>query len=419
MILAKQYLVSLYDIPSEPVSVQRSAETTSEDEDDIRIGISPEKVAPAARPKRYDYNIFHRRVTPAQIDDQAPLEGLKTPRQSDNINAAKPSSGKKWPKVAVCMVGGLRTFFLKRVHQPFQRHFIDQLGPVERRDIYFDSSLSFHCASNAMASEEENESCRQFEKIADKKAFAELVEHMQAKSIQYVEDFDCKHPFLSKHMCCRKEVQAKKFSGAQWNGFFSYQRKVHCYENALKNEDPDDPYQYFIIARPDLAYFDSIPNMMEIASRPDRIYAASKEGHEAMGDYFYIVPRTLAKEFFYRLKHLYDAKCREDFVPWPPEYSLHPVLQQFPLQVLPLPFTIVRPNGHADCFRMRNEVFHRNKGFVYKGEAMHIADVCEKLVFEGYFKVENAASEPYDFNSFVQEWAYREPPEEAKLKVKE
>ena len=95
-----------------------------------------------------------------------------------------------------------------------------------------------------------------------------------------------------------------------WNGYFAYMRKRFCYDTALANEDPNDPYDFFVLARPDLVYFEPLPSVLELALRPHRVYLGPKECCDLpLSDFFYIIPRRWAKEVFDLMRDMYSERC--------------------------------------------------------------------------------------------------------------
>ena len=62
---------------------------------------------------------------------------------SSNINNEFPNES----KIAICVTGGLRTFYRPLVHQSLLHNFINGLEPTEdKRDIFFVVSNEIHCA---------------------------------------------------------------------------------------------------------------------------------------------------------------------------------------------------------------------------------------------------------------------------------
>ena len=105
----------------------------------------------------------------------------------------------------------------------------------------------------------------------DRESFDAIVNRTGYASLHVEEDFNCDHSFLKSHSCCNEKVKKSKTSRPAWNGFFAYMRKSHCLKQVAMKEDKDDPYEYVIIVRPDLLYFEAFPYIQELVKNPDRL----------------------------------------------------------------------------------------------------------------------------------------------------
>jgi hypothetical protein len=216
------------------------------------------------------------------------------------------------------------------------------------------------------------------------------MDSVKPKARSIMSDLNCGHEWLKPHRCCQDDVWgASPILSIAWHGFIAAQRKRHCYEMAMANEDPEDPYDFFVVVRPDLAILEPVASLGDLSRRPPRVYIASKEAGEPPGDYLYIVPRTLASDFFGILRDFMTPICHNEHrVHWPPEYALSPALSQIPRQIMAWALVIVRENGQADCQRLENEVFHHSLGYRNgDGVPISLADYCRQLVDADRFSV--------------------------------
>ncbi len=210
----------------------------------------------------------------------------------------------KRKKVAICVVGSLRSFLNPNVRNSIEKYFIDALAPKEDRQVFFDVDISgnpsnIHTKALAKNGFDRNTTIN-----------AEFFEEYKLRhpehsynSLSNSSSFDCSHPYLKSHSCCQPDVGGFK------GHVFAYARKSHCYEEMVLKTNYE--FDYIAVIRPDMVWFrevDSIQRYID-KNKIDAIYVSSKDAGNPIGDYAYLVPRSKADYFFSLLKNLYNTQC--------------------------------------------------------------------------------------------------------------
>jgi len=318
---------------------------------------------------------------PAAIPSKAPVPAFV------KALAEEAAPGKR---VAFCVVGSLRTFPLRRVHESFMENFITAIEPrPENRDIFFHVSRHSNCVTNCCCKTPE------FKPFEDKFNSSFIDSIIQTKfspvSTTYADELDCGHPGLSNHSCCRAPVRSR-MGYKESNSFFAYQRKRLCLQQALEHESQNGfQYDLFVVARPDLAFFEPVyPASIYLHASP-RVYISAKEHSEEIGDFFYVIPRQLVNAFTSALSDFATEQCDRLSFAWPPEYHFSPHIRtRIPHQLVPFNFVIVRTQGFAECDRLSSVIFHHHHGLRRRGVIVTPEQYCEALRREQYFSIENS-----------------------------
>jgi hypothetical protein len=302
------------------------------------------------------------------------------------------------PRVAVCLAGAARTFYHPAVHESFRKHVLMPFGYDEgRADIYIDTTTGFNCESNPGWTPGQIASCQRKEaELASLENLHHIVNMtLGITSARFDVDvsLDCDHDGLGSHPCCSAKTRRNAGNNpTTWAGFLAMQRKVRCLRHAVA---ANRSYDYFFVTRPDLYYFENMQTLEDMATRPERVYFSSKEaGQPCYGDYIYLIPRTYIHDFIDFLGGVFNDTCEASGqMPWPPEYHLESrlaAMKPFPTQMLPWAFVIARVDSTADCGRLGNEVWHRNRAFLYKERVVSIEELCNLQVADGIFHMDLA-----------------------------
>eukprot|EP00743_Colponemidia_sp_Colp-15_P012931 GILK01014865.1.p1 GENE.GILK01014865.1~~GILK01014865.1.p1 ORF type:complete len:415 (-),score=41.54 GILK01014865.1:439-1683(-) len=335
---------------------------------------------------------------------------LATPIASTHQGTSSSSSvaAPRSPKIAVCVTGGLRSHLYRRVYQPFKEYFLDGLAPASRRQVFYDVEFDHHCDSNGV-NREHSAACKEAQIMNAAAVFNTYIAPLMEPTTVRNATISCKDPFLKGYACCTKKFRRQfphdvknQASNQAWNGMYSYLRKIRCYKTAMKHEDPNDPFDYIVVVRPDLVFFEPVISVAELEKRPHRVYVSSKESDQPFGDYIYIIPRRFASNFFSSISNMFAAQCKKNHeILWSPEFHFEEILAKFPLQVLPLAFAIVRVYGGADCERLDNEVLRKNMLYRYEQTNLSARDFCQTLVDNDYFTKENRDEPPIPMQSLL------------------
>ena len=324
------------------------------------------------------------------------LRTLNTSVWFEDFTAMHAAPAENDVRTAVCVVGALRSFYHAPVHESFRNHVLSPLGYDEGLvDVYFDATVDFNCDSNPGWTPQQTRSCQDKEKLlASREAFHAIVNttlDIVPVHLELDTPLDCDHGDLVTHPCCSPRTRSRAGnSPGSWAGFLAMQRKVRCLKRAMA---ANRSYDYYLVTRPDLYYFEDAPRFEDLIKRPDRVYFSSKERDQnCYGDYMYLIPHQYAASFAALLGGAFNDTCEaRGEMPWPPEYHLDARLseqQAFPTQMVPWAFAIARVDGTADCGRLDNEVWHRNRAFWCDDRVVSIEELCQLMVKNGTFDME-------------------------------
>jgi hypothetical protein len=274
--------------------------------------------------------------------------------------------------------------------------------------MYIDVTTGFNCDSNPGWTAEQTASCKRKEmELPSLEDFHHIVNttlSITPARLDVDAPLDCKHDGLGSHPCCSAKTRRNAGNNpTTWAGFLAMQRKVRCLRHAVA---ANRSYDYFFVTRPDLYYFENMQALQDVATRPGRVYFSSKEaGQPCYGDYIYLIPRAYIHNFIDFLDGVFNDTCDTGGqMPWPPEYHLESrlaAMQPFPTQMLPWAFVIARVDGSADCGRLTNEVWHRNRAFLYKERVVSIEELCNLQVAEGIFQMDSALPQANSSNALT------------------
>ncbi|KAJ3190974.1 hypothetical protein HK101_008197 [Irineochytrium annulatum] len=332
-------------------------------------------------------------VTAAVVTNETVVEGKKSanvvkPNATLAAASGEESTGVSGGEtrnlqVAVMFTGSVRTLVHSKVYHSIKKNLLDALADENDIDVYFDITVEPFCNSNLFAAE--YHICDDSAKTTvNMTRFNEIAKYLGAVDINIMENFNCDHPYLMHHPCCDEEVKMGRqikfgpfFSNTQqaFNGFYSYQRKVHCYETASSRKK----YDYYVSVRPDTLWWEAVPSIKSLAKGLRKLVQVSLERFVAVGDFAYIVPAEIASQFFQAVRDSQYPQCYRNEIHWPPERILEDRLRDFPKQVLPLAFSITRDTGWIDCRRIENEVWNMNAAYRLNGKAVSIHEYCKYM----------------------------------------
>ena len=171
-------------------------------------------------------------------------------------------------RIAVAMVGAVRTLVSESVHVSIRKNLLDaQLVPT---DLYLDMSLDGLKRSDASLQRALH-------------VLRPCWTHLHAKS-------SCESPLLKDHRVCKTQTVDTK---AQ-QGFFQYAWLVHTLQQVDRREHESGiKYTWVIRTRPDVAFFDRVDPCIFRNSR--RLIVAAKESNPAYFDGFWMSPRWLSR----------------------------------------------------------------------------------------------------------------------------
>ncbi|KAJ2994118.1 hypothetical protein HDV02_001855 [Globomyces sp. JEL0801] len=273
-------------------------------------------------------------------------------------------------RVAVMVVGATRSFAAKSIHQSLRR-YVESL--TKKPDYFF----------QVMNSNEDQcvDMYKKYPNISDEKALLHF--NASTKHISW-EEPSCNEDNIKESSCCKRDDNP-----GHW---FSYMRKVSAYNHVKKYEKEHGfEYDWYIFIRPDLYFLEE--SIVTLSSLPqNRIYVASKEGNQPLGDYIYMVPKKYIQSFVTALVKHNDVSCNKNKAPeWPPEFKLDPYMHntlKVPHQLLPILFTIARCNGYAHCDRLKNEVLY-NFNVEDGDQFLDAYNACMKLKEKGMLTLED------------------------------
>ena len=319
-------------------------------------------------------------------------------------------------RVAVCMVGAVRTLVMPGVHSSIRRYLLDaQLLPT---DLFLHLHLGWDHSNFAPGMGHHGAAGRA--QTRDSPALLRAIEALKPVETKLTEDSGCGNPEMASHPVCvafnsqrpvrrgataaaaghagrfalRSQKDAKsagsdrggrylqraaKLFGAgagfprlavgrrlgrrslrkppsagELAGFLQYMWVQRCQESALAREKASrGGLQYAWLIR-------TRPDLAffdnappAIAYPPRRLVLMAKESRPAYFDGFWMVPRPLLAEHTAALGDFWSTL---DSLPWPPEWSFFPWLKRsarLPWAYAPVPAVLVRGGGQADCWRLQ------------------------------------------------------------------
>ena len=324
-----------------------------------------------------------------------PLESMhtgarlsRTPSNHTSVMKSKSLNG----RTAVCISGGLRTFYRPIVHESILNNFINALSPDKaNRDIFFTVSYDNNCV---------NGRCKDAPEESALPTLAQMNETITTKFNPVFLDIDspkftCKHPFIENHQCCAQEIlekQPENFEG--WPSLLQYTRRHYCYEEIKKYEKKHNiVYETIAIVRPDLVFFSPLAQSHSYTTFKPILFPNKEQEAQTYADFFWLIPRSHADSYFKAINGLFTNECKENKkvdhgLDSAPEYWIGGLLEDLniPRQHIPVYYGLVRLNGNVECFRLKNSINDFAKPFLIDGKLKTPEEYCQHLVDNGAFK---------------------------------
>ncbi|EOD41204.1 hypothetical protein EMIHUDRAFT_199443 [Emiliania huxleyi CCMP1516] len=252
-------------------------------------------------------------------------------------------------RVAVCMVGAVRTLLLGAVHHSVKKNLLHaQLVPA---DLFLHLHLGWDYTAHAG-----NHGARGEQVSRSDERLRKAIEHLNPVNVSLVEQSDCSSAEMRSLKVCA-EIAARKRSdkGGALAGYLQYMWIARSLQTVMAYERAHGlTYAWVIRTRPDLAFFDRVPPAVTMS--PRRMVLMEKESSPAYFDAFFMIPRPLLDDFVDGLLAFWDS---ETTLPWPPEFRFFPWMRsrrRFPWGYALIPAALVRSaggnTGSPDCWRL-------------------------------------------------------------------
>jgi hypothetical protein len=292
------------------------------------------------------------------------------------------------PTVAFIINGGIRSF--EFTGPTILENFVNAIQPnPARRQIFFDVSLINDCGANFVNIKNDAflGECAELFKNYTAEFFqnAGFLENWSAPIVELNSNVGCNNEyFLTNSKCCQKNAHATdKF----W-GFKQYARRVVALNNVRKYmQETGRKFDLICITRPDLHFFEPVPNAAFFNKATPRLFFSGKEGDSSFGDYIYIFPISLLDNLQRSFIEVFDKNCIHN----PggnggsPEWRIREIWEDeahlVPCQIFQFNFAIVRSHTRADCSRLANNIWKSTNPMYVKGRdkrAISAEENCKK-----------------------------------------
>lgn len=255
-------------------------------------------------------------------------------------------------RVAVCMVGAVRTLILGAVHHSVRKNLLHaQLIPA---DLFLHLHLGWDHTAFANGMGLHGARGEQISRSDER--LRKAIEHLNPVNVSLVEQSDCSSAEMRSLKVCA-EIAARKRSdtGGALAGYLQYMWIARSLQTVMAHERAHSfTYAWVIRTRPDLAFFDRVPPAVTMS--PHRMVLMEKESSPAYFDGFFMIPRPLLDDF---VDGLFAFWHSETTLRWPPEWHFFPWLRsrrRFPWGYALIPAALVRSaggsTGSPDCWRL-------------------------------------------------------------------
>lgn len=271
-------------------------------------------------------------------------------------------------RVAVCMVGAVRTLLSPLVYKSVKRHLLDaQLVPA---DLFLHLHLGWD--HTAFAPGMGMHGAKGDTVKRDDPRLQIVLRYLKPVQTDLTETSDCASEEMGRTKVCQMNMK-KSNRGGGLAGYLQYMWINRCFNTAVQHERTSNlTYSWVIRTRPDVAFFDRVPS--PVTMTPRRMVMMMKESNPAYFDGFFMVPRGLLDDFIQGSDAFWTTRAHG--LPWPPEWHLFPYLRsarKLPWGYALVPAALVRNapgyikknRVEADCFRLS---LKESPQFVYEAQ---------------------------------------------------
>lgn len=316
-----------------------------------------------------------------------PQETLKpTVQQSvekiDNSTQPTPFNPKQ--RIAIMVVGGVRSFRLASVRAALLKNVVYALAHDAQVDVFFYLNIGQNGQTSVNRVGVQN-------KLPSREELVDYLKPFNPVMTRFYEDADCNELNVTDHICCTTRVE--------WLiGFLQYIQTKQCYDQTKQYAlDNNIHYDWYMRIRPDVACIEPLPPAWTFST--ERYYIMSKErsfprnSGSGIVDYMWLLPNQLADEFYTQLVSWFDDRsipgvgCQSRRI-FPPEEFAFGKPGRMPYIVVNWFCTHVVSETKAECFRLERETNHphvydidgslHSRGTSFKQK-------CEQLVNAGIF----------------------------------
>ena len=193
-------------------------------------------------------------------------------------------------RVAVCMVGAVRTLILGAVHHSVRKNLLHaQLIPA---DLFLHLHLGWDHTAFANGMGLHGARGEQISRSDER--LRKAIEHLNPVNVSLVEQSDCSSAEMRSLKVCA-EIAARKRSdtGGALAGYLQYMWIARSLQTVMAHERAHSfTYAWVIRTRPDLAFFDRVPPAVTMS--PHRMVLMEKESSPAYFDGFFADPTPAA-----------------------------------------------------------------------------------------------------------------------------
>ena len=212
-------------------------------------------------------------------------------------------------KVAVCMIGVARTFYLRPVYESYQREVVESLGKTGPVDTFLLMATAVAHMPHRMHTHSNNEvTCYDALFEGEWQRLLKIVQPVHVDLLKHsncdtYESFQRPYPEQARMVgpCCRSGDETE-------TRFLQMAMMDQCMKTAERHAEANGfSYTHFIRARPDMAYWSPIPST--ILRRKSSLTSIIK-ADSAASDMFYVIPKALKAAWWDKM----HRRC-EDFPP--------------------------------------------------------------------------------------------------------